>query len=132
LGDSEKTTGVLITEVDPDSEADGAGLRSGMMVLKVDQHPVNTNHTSRDVGFGWDAGPTSFFVREKERDSRRKFPPLGRFILQGVTDGRDGISPCLDSTTLAILEGCEFRYTGANRPSELHHTCGDGSAAVFF
>jgi serine protease Do len=40
LGLPEKTTGVLITEVDPNGVADGAGLRSGTVVCKVDQQPV--------------------------------------------------------------------------------------------
>jgi serine protease Do len=42
FGYSEKTEGVLIAEVEPDSVASGAGLRSGMLVLKVDQQPVKT------------------------------------------------------------------------------------------
>jgi serine protease Do len=42
FGYSEKTEGVLIAEVDPDGIAGGAGLRSGMLVLKVDGQPVKT------------------------------------------------------------------------------------------
>jgi serine protease Do len=42
FGFSEKTEGVLITEVDPNGVAGGAGLRSGTMVLKVNQQPVKT------------------------------------------------------------------------------------------
>jgi serine protease Do len=42
LGIPEKTEGVLITEVDPNSVAGGAGLRSGSVVLKVDQQRVKT------------------------------------------------------------------------------------------
>jgi serine protease Do len=39
-GYAEKTEGVLISEVEPDSKAYGAGLRSGMLILKVDQQAV--------------------------------------------------------------------------------------------
>jgi serine protease Do len=42
LGYAEKTEGVLISEVEPDSKAYGAGLRSGMLILKVDQQAVKT------------------------------------------------------------------------------------------
>jgi len=42
LGHPETIEGVLITEVDPDSVAGGAGLRSGTVVLKVDQQRVKT------------------------------------------------------------------------------------------
>jgi serine protease Do len=42
LGYPEKTTGVLIAEVDPNGVAGGAGLRSGTVVLKVDRQPVNS------------------------------------------------------------------------------------------
>jgi len=42
LGFPEKTTGVVITEVDPKSAAAEAGLRSGAMILKVDQQSVAT------------------------------------------------------------------------------------------
>ncbi len=42
LGYAETTEGVLITEVDPKSVAGGAGLRSGTVVLKVDQQRVKT------------------------------------------------------------------------------------------
>src|SRR5262249_47228722 len=42
FGYSEKTEGVLIAEVEPDSLASGAGLKSGMLILKVDQQRVKT------------------------------------------------------------------------------------------
>src|SRR5262249_30140176 len=42
LGFPEKTTGVVITEVEPKSVAAEAGLRSGAMILKVDQQSVTT------------------------------------------------------------------------------------------
>jgi len=42
LGYAEKTEGVLIAEVEPNSVADGAGLRSGWLILKVDQLKVTT------------------------------------------------------------------------------------------
>lgn len=41
-GYGEKTQGVLITEVEQDSAAWEAGLRKGMLILKVDQKPVVT------------------------------------------------------------------------------------------
>jgi serine protease Do len=41
-GYAEKTEGVLISEVEPDSKAYGAGLRSGMLILKVDQQSAKT------------------------------------------------------------------------------------------
>jgi serine protease Do len=42
FGYPEKTEGVLIAEVDPDSVAGGAGLRSGMLILAVDQQRVKS------------------------------------------------------------------------------------------
>jgi serine protease Do len=42
LGFSEKTAGVVITEVEPQSMAAEAGLRKGALILKVDQQPVQT------------------------------------------------------------------------------------------
>jgi serine protease Do len=42
LGFPEKTTGVVITEVEPKSVAAEAGLHSGAMILKVDQQSVTT------------------------------------------------------------------------------------------
>jgi serine protease Do len=42
LGYPEKTEGVLITEVAPDSVAADAGVISGMLISKVDQQPVKT------------------------------------------------------------------------------------------
>jgi serine protease Do len=42
LGYAAKTEGVLIAEVQPNSVADGAGLRSGWVILKVDQQSVTT------------------------------------------------------------------------------------------
>jgi serine protease Do len=42
FGFSEKTEGVLITEVDPNGVAGEAGLRSGTVVLKVNQQSVKT------------------------------------------------------------------------------------------
>jgi serine protease Do len=42
LGYSEKTEGVLVTDVEPNGMADGAGLRSGTLIVKVDQVPVKT------------------------------------------------------------------------------------------
>jgi serine protease Do len=42
LGYSEKTEGVVIAAVEPNSVASGAGLRSGMLILKVDQKSVKT------------------------------------------------------------------------------------------
>lgn len=40
LGFAEKTQGVVITAVEPQSVAAEAGLRSGVMILQVDQRPV--------------------------------------------------------------------------------------------
>jgi serine protease Do len=42
LGHPEKTEGVLITEVDPNGVAGGAGMRSGTVILKVDRQRVTT------------------------------------------------------------------------------------------
>ncbi len=42
LGYAEKTHGVLITDVDPDSVAGRAGLDAGMVILKVDGVAVRT------------------------------------------------------------------------------------------
>jgi serine protease Do len=42
LGYAEKTTGVVISEVEPQGMAAEAGLRKGAMILKVDQQPVKT------------------------------------------------------------------------------------------
>jgi serine protease Do len=42
LGYPDRTEGVLITEVEPDGVAHGAGLRSGTLVLGVDQQKVKT------------------------------------------------------------------------------------------
>jgi serine protease Do len=42
LGLPEKTTGVVIASVEPNSVAAEAGLRSGLMILKVDQQAVTT------------------------------------------------------------------------------------------
>jgi serine protease Do len=42
LGFPEKTTGVVITEVEPQSVAAEAGLHSGVMILMVDRQPVTT------------------------------------------------------------------------------------------
>jgi serine protease Do len=49
FGYSEKTEGALIIEVEPDSLADGAGLRSGMLIVKVDQQPVKTAREVQDA-----------------------------------------------------------------------------------
>jgi serine protease Do len=42
FGFAEKTTGVVIMEVEPKSAAGQAGLRRGTMILKVDRQPVTT------------------------------------------------------------------------------------------
>jgi serine protease Do len=42
LGHPEKSEGVLVTEVEPDSAAANAGVQQGMLVVKVDQQPVKT------------------------------------------------------------------------------------------
>jgi serine protease Do len=42
LGHPEKTEGVLVTEVDPNGLAGGAGMRSGTVILKADQQRVKT------------------------------------------------------------------------------------------
>jgi serine protease Do len=42
LGLPEKTEGVLVTEVDPNGVAGGAGMKSGTVILKVDQQRVKT------------------------------------------------------------------------------------------
>ncbi len=42
LGHPEKTEGVLVTEVDPNGVAGGAGMRSGTVILKVNQQRVKT------------------------------------------------------------------------------------------
>jgi serine protease Do len=42
LGYPDKTEGVVITEVEPDGVADGAGLRRGTLILGVDQRKVKT------------------------------------------------------------------------------------------
>jgi S1-C subfamily serine protease len=42
LGHPEKTEGVLVTEVDPNGVAGEAGMRSGTVILKVDQQRVRT------------------------------------------------------------------------------------------
>jgi serine protease Do len=42
LGYQEKSEGVLIAEVEPNGLAGGAGLRSGMLIVKVDQQAVKT------------------------------------------------------------------------------------------
>ncbi|HLN30961.1 MAG TPA: Do family serine endopeptidase [Gemmataceae bacterium] len=47
LGYPEKTEGVLITDVEADSVADGAGLKSGTLILKVDQMRVRTVEEAR-------------------------------------------------------------------------------------
>jgi serine protease Do len=47
LGYPEKTTGVVITEVEPNSLAADAGLRSGTLILKVDRQPVHTVEDAR-------------------------------------------------------------------------------------
>ena len=41
-GYSDKTQGVVITEVDEDSVAAEAGLKKGMLILKVDRQSVST------------------------------------------------------------------------------------------
>ncbi|HEY1859288.1 MAG TPA: trypsin-like peptidase domain-containing protein, partial [Gemmataceae bacterium] len=42
LGYPEKSEGVLIAEVEPNGIASGAGLRSGMLIVKIDQQAVKT------------------------------------------------------------------------------------------
>jgi S1-C subfamily serine protease len=42
LGYAEKTEGVPIAQVEPDGVASGAGLRRGMLILKVDHQQVKT------------------------------------------------------------------------------------------
>jgi serine protease Do len=42
FGFPESITGVLITEVEPNSAAAAAGLQNGVLILKVDQHAVKT------------------------------------------------------------------------------------------
>jgi len=49
FGYAEKTQGALIAEVDPESLADVAGLKSGMLIVKVDQHPVKTAREVQDA-----------------------------------------------------------------------------------
>jgi serine protease Do len=53
FGYSEKAEGVLIVEVEPDGVAAGAGLRSGTLILKVDQQQVKT---AQDVQKALDKG----------------------------------------------------------------------------
>jgi serine protease Do len=42
FGHPEKSEGVLVTEVEPDGAAATAGLQRGMLIVKVDQHPVKS------------------------------------------------------------------------------------------
>jgi serine protease Do len=42
FGYPEKTEGVVITEVEPNGVASDAGLKNGMLIVKVDQQPVKT------------------------------------------------------------------------------------------
>jgi serine protease Do len=49
FGYPEKTTGVLITDVDADSMASGAGLRRGMVIVKADDVRVTTVEEARKV-----------------------------------------------------------------------------------
>jgi serine protease Do len=49
FGYSEKTEGALIAEVEPDSLADRAGLKSGMLIVKVDQQSVKTAREVQDA-----------------------------------------------------------------------------------